>query len=93
MGASRGAVFLQRLVESELVGALGGVLGLVLALLGLRVLDAALPDTVMAGGLFTLSSFMLGAAVLLSLIAGLLAGVYPAWRACRIAPAMQLKLQ
>jgi putative ABC transport system permease protein len=93
MGASRGAVFLQRLVESELVGALGGVLGLVLALLGLRVLDAALPDSVMAGGLFTLNSYMLAAAVSLSLIAGLLAGVYPAWRACRIAPAMQLKLQ
>ena len=26
-------------------------------------------------------------------IAGLVAGVYPAWRACRVAPAMQIKLQ
>ena len=32
-------------------------------------------------------------AVVLSLAAGLVAGLYPAWRACRIAPAMQLKLQ
>jgi ABC-type lipoprotein release transport system permease subunit len=29
----------------------------------------------------------------LSLVAGVISGVYPAWRACRIAPAMQLKLQ
>lgn len=93
MGASRAAVFLQRLVESELVGLLGGVLGLVLALVSLRVLDGALPDSLMPDGLFTLNSFMLAVAVVLSLIAGLVSGVYPAWRACRIAPAMQLKLQ
>jgi putative ABC transport system permease protein len=29
----------------------------------------------------------------LSLVAGLLAGVYPAWRVCRIPPAVHLKLQ
>jgi len=93
MGASRGAVFLQRLVESALVGALGGALGLVLALAGLRVIDGTLPDTNIAAGLFALSPYMLGSAVLLSLAAGLLAGVYPAWRACHVAPAMQLRLQ
>jgi len=93
MGASRGAVFMQRLVESELVGVLGGALGLVLALLGLQVLDGALPNGIMAEGQFALSPYMLGVAVLLSLLAGLAAGVYPAWRACRVAPAAQLKLQ
>jgi putative ABC transport system permease protein len=36
---------------------------------------------------------MLGLAAFLSLIAGALAGVYPAWRVCSIAPAMQLKIQ
>ena len=36
---------------------------------------------------------MLALAVALSLLAGFLSGVYPAWRACRIAPAIQLKLQ
>ena len=29
----------------------------------------------------------------LSLIAGLIAGVYPAWRVCSVPPAMQLKVQ
>jgi putative ABC transport system permease protein len=36
---------------------------------------------------------MVGVSIFLSLIAGLMAGVYPAWRICSVAPAMQLKLQ
>jgi ABC-type lipoprotein release transport system permease subunit len=32
-------------------------------------------------------------AVALSLVAGLVAGLYPAWRVCRIPPAVHLKLQ
>ena len=41
----------------------------------------------------SLDAEMVGVSVVLSLIAGLLAGIYPAWRICSIAPAMQLKLQ
>jgi putative ABC transport system permease protein len=93
MGAPRGAIFLQRLVESEVVGVLGGAAGLGLAYVALRVLDKALPVAMIPGGLFTMNGYMLTAAVLLSLVAGVVSGVYPAWRACRIAPAMQLKLQ
>jgi ABC-type lipoprotein release transport system permease subunit len=36
---------------------------------------------------------MVALAIALSLAAGLVAGVYPAWRACRIAPAMQINLR
>lgn len=93
MGASRGAIFVQRLVESELIGVLGGAVGLGLALVSLRVLDGALPSNMIPNGLFTLDTFMLVQAVTLSLVAGVISGVYPAWRACRVAPAMQLKLQ
>jgi len=35
---------------------------------------------------------MLAAAIFLSLVAGLVAGLYPAWRICNIQPAMQLKV-
>jgi putative ABC transport system permease protein len=93
MGAARGAIFVQRLVESELIGLLGGVAGLAFALAALELLDKGLPKSMIPGGLFTLNTFMLGVAVLLSLVAGLISGVYPAWKACRIAPAMQLKVQ
>jgi putative ABC transport system permease protein len=93
MGASRRAIFFQRLVESELVGLLGGVVGLGLAVLALRVLDRALPSFLFASGFFTLDTFVLTVALVLALVAGVLSGVYPSWRACRVAPAMQLKLQ
>jgi ABC-type lipoprotein release transport system permease subunit len=36
---------------------------------------------------------MVLAALLLSLVAGLAAGVFPAWRICRVPPADYLKLQ
>jgi putative ABC transport system permease protein len=93
MGASRRAIFFQRLVESELVGLLGGLVGLGLAVLALRILDHALPSALIASGFFKLDTFMLMVAVALALAAGVLSGVYPSWRACRVAPAMQLKLQ
>jgi len=40
-----------------------------------------------------LDAEMIGVSIVLSLVAGLMAGIYPAWRICSIAPAMQLKLQ
>jgi putative ABC transport system permease protein len=36
---------------------------------------------------------MISLAVGLSLAAGFVAGAYPAWRTCRLAPAVHLKLQ
>jgi putative ABC transport system permease protein len=40
---------------------------------------------------FRLDGTMVAAAVLLSLVAGLVAGLYPAWRICRVPPARHLK--
>jgi putative ABC transport system permease protein len=93
MGASRGAIFVQRLIESEVVGLLGGALGLVLAYGAVRIFDKSLPPAMIPGGLFTINAYMLVAALVLSLAAGVVSGLFPAWKACRIAPAMQLKLQ
>jgi putative ABC transport system permease protein len=36
---------------------------------------------------------MVGAAILLSLVAAAIAGLYPAWRICAIPPARHLKNQ
>ena len=36
---------------------------------------------------------MVMAGLFLSLVAGLIAGIYPSWRICRVAPATYLKEQ
>jgi putative ABC transport system permease protein len=89
LGASRASVFIQHIVECELIGVIGGILGLGLSLVALRVINRMFEDQTP----FTLDLNMVGAALFLSLVAGLVAGVYPAWRICRVAPASYLKLQ
>jgi putative ABC transport system permease protein len=93
LGASRAEIFAQRLIECELVGILGGLVGLGLAGLALALLEQALPDQLIPAGSFSIDAYTLSVAFVLSLVAGLLSGLYPAWNACKIAPAHQLKLQ
>jgi putative ABC transport system permease protein len=89
LGASKASVFLQHLLECEIVGLLGGLLGIGLSVIVLDFVNRELETH----GLFQLDSSMLAAGCALSLGAGLLAGLYPAWRICRMAPATHLKLQ
>ncbi len=83
-------MFLQHLVECELIGVLGGAAGLGLSVLTLKFINSLFID---ANFNFALDLNMVGAGVLLPLIAGLIAGLYPAWRICRIEPAAHLKTQ
>lgn len=90
LGASRGEIFKQCLVEAGTVGVAGGVLGLLLALLGLwavRQQPASYASLAHLDGSMLLSTFAL------AILASLLAGVLPAWRAMQVAPAIQLKSQ
>jgi putative ABC transport system permease protein len=88
LGASRHALFGQLLVESGVIGLSGGIGGLLLALLGLWLVRRQ-PASYAA--LAHLDPAMLLATFLLAVGATLLAGLLPAWRACQIAPALQLK--
>jgi putative ABC transport system permease protein len=90
LGATRRAIFAQFLVEAGLVGVAGGVLGLLLALLGL---SGVRQNPASYAQLAQLDAPMLATTLLLALLASLLAGLLPAWRACRVAPAIQLKSQ
>ena len=89
LGASRRSVFMQHIVECEVVGLLGGVLGIGLSVIALDLINR-LFDNQFA---FHLDFNMVMAALFLSLVAGLIAGVYPSWRICRVAPATYLKEQ
>ncbi|HEV2538561.1 MAG TPA: ABC transporter permease [Frateuria sp.] len=88
LGASRRALFAQLLIESGVVGLAGGVGGLLLALFGLWVVRHQPSDH---AALAHLDPAMLLTTFLLALVASLLAGMLPAWRACQVAPALQLK--
>ncbi|MGY0799526.1 ABC transporter permease [Lysobacter sp. A286] len=90
LGASRRAIFAQCLVEAGTIGLAGGVLGLGLALLGLW---AVRQQPTGYAELAQLDPAMLLLTFVIAVVASLLAGMLPAWRACQIAPAIQLKSQ
>jgi putative ABC transport system permease protein len=90
LGASRRAIFAQCLVEAGTVGLAGGILGLCLAQLGLW---AVRQQPVSYADLVHLDPLMLGATFVLAILASVLAGLVPAWHACQVTPAMQLKSQ
>ena len=90
LGASRLQVFWQHVVECELIGIGGGVIGMLLSIGALKFIAKYLPN---GDDILRLDAEMVVVSVFLSLIAGLLAGMYPAWRVCSVPPAMQLKIQ
>lgn len=91
LGASRGSLFVQHMIESGMIGLGGGVLGIGLTWLGLRGIEMLFGEFV--ENLVGLNWVMILTAIGLAIVSALLAGLYPTWRACRIAPASQLKLQ
>ncbi|WP_323099786.1 ABC transporter permease [Intrasporangium sp. YIM S08009] len=80
LGATPRAILRQFLVEASLLGLVGGVLGLGLGLVGAAVLPHAIGQPV------AVSVEAAAAALLVSLVIGVAAGVYPANRAARLAP-------
>jgi putative ABC transport system permease protein len=91
LGASRGAIFAQCLIETGVVGLAGGILGLTLTALGLLAARSLLTKEFVA--LAHLDWADTAIAVLLAVGATLLAGLYPTWRAAHVQPAWQLKAQ
>ena len=90
LGASRMEIFKQCLVEAGTIGLAGGMLGLLLALGGLWAVRQRPADY---AALAHLDGSMLLLTFALAIVASLLAGVLPAWRAMQVAPALQLKSQ
>lgn len=91
IGASRGAIFTQYIIESAVIGVIGGLLGLLLATAGLQGVKTLYGSFI--SDLAELDLTMVGVAILLAVVSSVLAGCYPAWRACSIPPASQLKNQ
>ncbi|MGH8146134.1 MAG: ABC transporter permease [Rhodanobacteraceae bacterium] len=88
LGASWRQVFAQHLVESGLLGLVGGLLALPLTLLGMWVVRKQ-PVSYAPAAHFSPGVFI--GLLVLSLVVGMVVGVLPAWRVCRLPPAIQIK--
>ncbi|HSX58894.1 MAG TPA: ABC transporter permease [Tahibacter sp.] len=90
LGATRGQLFTQHLVEAGVIGVSGGLIGLLLTWLGLMAVRSLYADL---NNVARMDWFMVLTAIALSIVAAVLAGLFPTWRACQITPAVQLKTQ
>lgn len=90
VGASRREVFTQYLTESGVVGVAGAGCGLLLTWLGLVGLRSLYGEGAIAS-VARLDTEMMVITVAVALVASVLAGLYPTWRACEVTPATQLK--
>ncbi|MGH9872639.1 MAG: ABC transporter permease [Pyrinomonadaceae bacterium] len=84
VGATRRQILLQFLIESAILCALGGVLGLLLSW-GVTVLITALASITMT---ITIGYILL--ALVVSTAIGMIAGIYPAFKAARLDPILAL---
>jgi putative ABC transport system permease protein len=90
LGASRREIFTQFLIETTVVGLVGGALGLLLAFGALALIamqSKALTLVAHMDWVMLLTTFVL------AVLSAILAGLLPTWRACQVTPALQLKSQ
>ncbi len=91
LGAGRGRLIRQMLVESALLALVGGGFGLVLALWGVDVLAASRPDSIPSTATFSVDGKVLAFTLVLSLGVGVLLGILPALRASQVSLVETLK--
>jgi putative ABC transport system permease protein len=83
IGAKQRAILIQFLLEAASICLMGGLLGLGIAWPSTLLLSKVMPAT--------LSPFVVGIAILTSLVTGVVAGFLPAWRAARMNPVDALR--
>ncbi|HJP99472.1 MAG TPA: ABC transporter permease [Rhodanobacteraceae bacterium] len=90
LGASRAAIYRQFLVEGATIGLVGGLFGIVLTLLGLWGAGELFEPKI--ARLVHVDASLVALTVLLAIAATVVSALYPTWRAARIQPAWQIKI-
>jgi putative ABC transport system permease protein len=84
LGATRKQILLQFLIESSLLCIVGGIIGLTLSVLVTQII------TMLAGITMTITPGYVVMSVTVSTVIGVVAGLYPAWKAARLDPIVAL---
>lgn len=93
LGAHKGSLFIQHVIEAGFIGLLGGLIGLGVAALGLEGIKMLLGQDLMVTDWIQLNVPVVVVTILLAIASTIVAGLYPIWRACNINPAIHLKTQ
>ncbi|BDX05470.1 ABC transporter permease [Planctobacterium marinum] len=100
LGARKSTIIYQYVLEVSLLGAMGGMLGILLSKVGLwgmlNIRLYAVDYTVTAESIahqYQLNWLLIGEAFFTSIVCALVVSMYPIWRVCNISPATQLKAE
>lgn len=89
VGWTRGRIIRMVLYESALLGLFGGIVGVAIGAIGVKVLSEtpAIRDLLQPD----LSISLLGLSVVIAVVVGVISGLYPAWRSSRLTPSLALQ--
>jgi len=90
LGATRGQIFAQLLTESILLAAIGGAAGVAIGWALMKVAVALVPELPLEVEI-GLNAYVLGFAVLITMLAAVVSGCAPGWRASRVNLSEMLK--
>lgn len=89
IGAYRSDIFKLIWLETLAVCVTGGLLGCVIAIVGASVVEAAIRSLInlgVQGSIVAITTKLVGSALVVSILLGFFAGLYPAWRAASMRP-------
>jgi putative ABC transport system permease protein len=88
LGATRRTIVMVHIIEAKIIGLAAGLIGLALGAVGAWLLNLLIPDRI-ADAVIDPTAVLVTVAVAVGV--GIIAGLYPAWRATRQAPAVFLR--
>ena len=87
LGAGRNTIFARQLAEGVIVSMVGSVVGLALAVPTVAMFDRLIPDSPVT---LVVTPTIVVTVLLVCLLAGLVSGIYPAWRIASVPPTRYL---